>query len=162
VTIRQPVTITAVVTQALRDEIAQELEEAITEIDRRAQQIEFAGKRAISELQVRGDVQVLMQARQQIDREKQRFVEAKQELQRRKDEIAAIADGEEIIRNTTEALVEVKVGDDIRQALRGVDLLVKDGAVIEIRDVPEEDRVAITTTPPEEATSQGDVTIARV
>lgn len=162
VTIRQPVAITAIVTEKLREEINQELQNGADELDQRIQQIDFAAKRALSELQVRGDIQQVMAARQQIDREKQRFVDARDEMLRRKDEVSALEDGTEVVRSTTEAPVEVKLGDNISQILRGVEIVVKDDEVIEIRDVVEEDRVTIAATPTAESGEQGDGVIARV
>ena len=157
VTIRQPVIITAIVTEQLRQEVSAELQEAADEIDKRLQQVEFAAKRVLSELQVRGDIQQVMAARQQIDREKQRYVDAKEELLRRRDEVAALEDGDEVVRNTTEAPVDVKVGDNIKQILRGVEIVVKDDEVIEIRDLAaDETRPIVTATVPGQPVLQGD------
>jgi len=157
VTIRQPVVITAIVTEQLRQEVSAELQEAADEIDKRLQQVEFAAKRVLSELQVRGDIQQVMAARQQIDREKQRYVDAKEELLRRRDEVAALEDGDEVVRNTTEAPVDVKVGDNIKQILRGVEIVVKDDEVIEIRDLAaDETRPIVTVTVPGQPVLQGD------
>jgi len=157
VTIRQPVVITAIVTEQLRQEVSAELQEAADEIDKRLQQVEFAAKRVLSELQVRGDIQQVMAARQQIDREKQRYVDAKEELLRRRDEVAALEDGDEVVRNTTEAPVDVKVGDNIKQILRGVEIVVKDDEVIEIRDLAaDETRPIVTATVPGQPVLQGD------
>jgi hypothetical protein len=53
--------------------------------------------------------------------------------------------------------VDVKVGDNIKQILRGVEIVVKDDEVIEIRDLAaDETRPIVTVTVPGQPVLQGD------
>jgi hypothetical protein len=74
--------------------------------------------------------------RQQIEAEKRRYQQSKDQLIQRQRQVEKLELGAEIIRGTFESDVELKVGDNLQTALRGVEVVVKDDEVVEIREVP--------------------------
>ena len=132
VTIKRNVILRAVVTPQLREEITQELDQAIEEVDQRVQQIDFSTKPYLTELQ-RTNLQQAIAVRKQIEAEKQKHTDLKDALMERKAQIGALQDGEEIIRGTLESFAEVKPGDNLAEILAGVEIVVKDEKVVEIR-----------------------------
>jgi len=75
-----------------------------------------------------------MALRQQIEAEKRRFRQAKDELIQRQRAVAELEEGTEVIRGTLESWAEIAVGGNIQTALRGVEIVVSDDKVIEIRE----------------------------
>lgn len=132
VTIKRNVILRAVVTPQLRQEITQEIDQAIEEVEQRVQQIDFQTKPYLTELQ-RTNLQQAITVRKQIEAEKQKHTDLKDALTERKAQVAALQDGEEIVRGTLESYAEVKQGDNLAEVLAGVEIVVKDDVVVAIR-----------------------------
>jgi hypothetical protein len=135
VVIKRDVIFRAVVTEKLKEQIDEEFKEAIGELDRRITQLDIGARQYVSELQ-RTNIQQAIAVRQQIEAEKRRYQQSKDQLIQRQREVEKLELGAEIIRGTLESQVEVKVGDNLQTALRGVEVVVKDDEVVEIREVP--------------------------
>ena len=75
-----------------------------------------------------------MQARRQIEAERQRHDALKQDIQRQLQEVGKLEIGSEYPRGTVEGVVELKQGDDLVQKLSGSQIVVKDGVIVEIRE----------------------------
>ncbi len=133
VTIKRDVILRAVVTSGLKEQLDDEFSEAIEQIDQRITQLDIGARQYVTELQ-RTDIQQAMAVRQQIETEKRRYRQGKDELIQRQRQVAELEEGTEIIRGTIESWVDVAVGDNIQTALRGVEILVSDDEVIEIRE----------------------------
>jgi hypothetical protein len=123
----------AIVTPKLKQEIAEELEEAAGEVDQRIQQLEFAARPYLSQVQA-GDLTQILQIRRQVEAEKKRQQAVRDELLQRKQQVLELEDGTEVIRGLLEGWVEVEVGDDLTKALAGVEIVTKDNVVVEIRE----------------------------
>jgi len=132
VTIKRNVALRAVVTPALREEITAELDHAMEEVDERIQQIDFSTKPYLTELQ-RTNLQQAIAVRKQIEAEKQKHTDLKDALTERKAQVEALEDGDEIIRGTLESWATLKEGDNMAEVLAGVEVVVKDDLVVEIR-----------------------------
>ena len=132
VSIKRNVVLRAVVTPQLREEITAELDQAIDEVDQRVQQIDFSTKPYLAELQ-RTNLQQAIQVRKQIEAEKTKHTDLREALTERKAQVASLTDGEEIVRGTLESFADVKQGDNLTEILAGVEIVVKDDLVIEIR-----------------------------
>jgi len=132
VTIKRNVVLRAVVTPALREEITAELDHAMEEVDERIQQIDFSTKPYLTELQ-RTNLQQAIAVRKQIEAEKQKHTDLKEALTERKAQVEALEDGDEIIRGTLESWATLKEGDNMAEVLAGVEVVVKDDLVVEIR-----------------------------
>lgn len=133
VTIKRDVILRAIVTEKLKEQLDEEFEEAIGQIDQRITQLDIGARQYITEMQ-RSDIQQAMALRQQIEAEKRRMRQAKDQLIQRQRAIAELELGSEIIRGTLESEAEISVGDNLQTALRGVEIVVKDDEVVEIRE----------------------------
>ncbi|VBB05645.1 ylqd protein [Lucifera butyrica] len=130
-TLKCPVTIKAKVTEELKKHLAAEIQEAIKKADMELQQIEFHGKRLLTE-QARQDAQGLTALRQQIDAEKQKRLDFKNHMLEKLKETAQLEIGAEIVQGTMERLITVSVGDDL-QKLMGMEILLEDGKILAFR-----------------------------
>lgn len=126
-----PVTLKAVVTDTLRAELIDEINEGIEQIDFELQQIEFQGRRALGAVE-RDDLQAAIALRGRIEEEKKKRTEAKTQLSAKVQEVKQLADGSEVPRGNVQALMTVKPGTDLAGMLRA-EMIVKDGIVQEIR-----------------------------
>ncbi|MFO8078778.1 MAG: YlqD family protein [Armatimonadota bacterium] len=133
VTINRDVVLRAIVTEGLKQELDDEFSEAIEQIDQRITQLDVGARQYVTELQ-RSDIQQAMAVRQQIEAEKRRFRQAKDQLIQRQRQVEELEEGTEIVRGTIESHTEVSVGDNIQTALRGVEIVVEDDEIVEIRE----------------------------
>lgn len=131
ITLRVPVTVKAKVTQALKDRILKGTDQALSDIDRESQNLEFQAKRMMTE-QAKIDAQGLISLRARVEEQKQRLASAKAKAQHDKEEAEKLTIGSEIHQGTLEQTVQVKVGDDLEK-LMGTEILLEDGKIISIR-----------------------------
>ena len=132
-TVRRSITIVAIVTEQLKEDLRAEFQEAIDTTQRRIDQMEFQSRRFLSDLQST-DLTQAMAARRQIEAEKRRHEALKQELADQINEVEGLELGSEYPRGTVEGLVEVNVGDDLMKQAAGASILMKDGVIIAIRE----------------------------
>jgi len=132
--LRQEVGLIFIVTEELKNRLLEEFNAASEEVQRQIDQFDFRARHALAELQ-RTDLNRAMAARQQIEAEKQRLAAIKHELQDRRREIEALEIGEEYPRGNIEGFIDVKVGDNLFAKLAGYQLVVKDGSVVQIREL---------------------------
>ena len=130
-TLKCPVTIKAKVTEELKQRLIAETEEALQGVDLKLQQIEFHAKRLLAE-QAKQDAQGLVALRQQIEAEKQKRLEFKNEMLAKLKATQELELGSEIVRGQLERVVDVKVGDDLNKIM-GSEILLEDGKVLAFR-----------------------------
>ena len=130
--VKCPIAIKAKVTEALKNQMAAEIQENIKKADVELQQIDFQGKKILNE-QAKVDVQALPHIQQQIEAEKQKRNEFKSAMVERLKEVAGLEIGSEIMQGTLEQVASVSVGTDLHK-LMSTELLVEDGKVIAIRN----------------------------
>ncbi len=130
--LRQDVGLIFIVTEDLKARLQDEFTAALEEVQRQIEQFDFRARHALAELQ-RADLNRAMAARQQIEAEKRRLEAVKHELQERSKETESLAIGSEYPRGTIEGYVDVTVGDSLFEKLAGIQVVVKDGKVVEIR-----------------------------
>ena len=130
-TLKCPVAIKAKVTEALKTQLAVEIQDAIKKADMDLQQIEFHAKRLMTE-QAKQDPQGLVAIRQQVDAEKQKRFEFKNHMLDKLKDTAQLEIGAEVVQGTLERLITVNVGDDLHKLL-GAEILLEDGKVIAFR-----------------------------
>jgi len=133
ITLRRSIAVRAIVTEALKDELRQELQQVAEEAQRRVDQMETQGRRMLANLQ-RTDLSQAMDARRQIEAERQRHDALKQDIQRQIQEAEKLELGAEYPRGTIEGSVEVQEGDDLLKKLAGSEIVIKDGVIVEIRE----------------------------
>ena len=130
-TLKCPVTIKAKVTEELKQRLIAETEEALQGVELELQQIEFHAKRLLAE-QAKEDAQGLVALRQQIEAEKQKRLEFKNEMLAKLKATQELELGSEIVRGQLERVVDVKVGDDLNKIM-GSEILLEDGKVLAFR-----------------------------
>ncbi len=130
-TLKCPVTIKAKVTEDLKKQLANEIQNNIKKTDLELQQIEFQAKRIMAE-QAKQDMQGLEAVRQQIDAETKKRLDFKNHLVDQLKESGQLEIGAEIVQGTLERIVEIKVGDEMPQIMNA-EILVEDGKIIAFR-----------------------------
>jgi hypothetical protein len=131
-TLKCPVTIKAKVTEDLKKQLANEIQNNIKKTDLELQQIEFQAKRIMAE-QAKQDMQGLEAVRQQIDAETKKRLDFKNHLVDQLKESTQLEIGAEIVQGTLERIVEIKVGDEMPQIMNA-EILVEDGKIIAFRN----------------------------
>ncbi|MBK7837042.1 MAG: YlqD family protein [Candidatus Obscuribacter sp.] len=137
--IRQ-IAVRAIVTENFKNQVASEISRNIQQIDAELQQLEFKGKRAISDIEKRAggvvsnDARVQIETtRNQVEAEKMRLLQLKEEMQGKNQALTELPVGSVVTQFTVENPVEVRIGENIFQRLEGGEILVKDGVIQEIR-----------------------------
>lgn len=131
ITLRIPVAVKAKVTQSLKDRILKNADQALSDIDREMQNLEFQAKRMMTE-QAKIDAQGLISLRAQVEEQKQRLVSARAKAQHDREEAEHLTIDSEIRQGILEQTVVVNVGDDLEK-LMGTEILLEDGKIISIR-----------------------------
>lgn len=137
--IRQ-IAVRAIVTENFKNQVSNEIQRNLQQIDAELQQLEFKGKRAVSEIEKRSqgvmtaDARVQVETiRGQVEQEKMRLLQLKEEMMGQNQALSELPIGSVVTQFTVENPVEVRVGENIFQRLEGGEILVKDGIIQEIR-----------------------------
>lgn len=133
-TLRHDVALVFIVTEELKTSLLLEIDTTAEEVQRQIEQFDFRARQALAEQQ-RADLNRAMVMRQQIEAEKRKMEAVKTELVERRKEVEALEIGAEYQRGGIEGQVEIKVGDNLFEKLAGIQVLVKDSKVIEIRQL---------------------------
>ncbi|MBZ4687132.1 MAG: hypothetical protein PWQ96_375 [Clostridia bacterium] len=133
--ILQPVTIKVKVTENFKMKLANELENALKKVETELQHLDFKIKRINSELE-RKHSEVLAKTRQQLEKQKMINIEKTEKLQENLQTIKNLHDGEEVVQDTVQRIVKVKVGDDFKK-LQSMEILLEDGKIVEFRNYNE-------------------------
>lgn len=131
-TLKCPVTIKAKVTDELKRQMAAEMQDAVKKADLELQQIEFHGKRLMSE-QAKQDAQGLTGLRQQIDAERQKRLDFKTHMLEKIKETSELEVGAEIVQGTMDRVVNISVGDNLHKFMNA-EILLEDGKIIAFRN----------------------------
>ena len=131
ITLKLPVTVKAKVTETLKAELIEEVNSALAAVDQDLQQFDFHTRRMMAEL-AQTDAQALVGLRQQIDGERAKMEQAKENFNERLQAAEKLELGSEILRGQMEQLVTVKVGDDLEKLTRS-EIVVEDGKIIAFR-----------------------------
>lgn len=135
--LKRPVAIKAIVTDKFKGEASKEIQQALQNFDLALQQLEFQGKRAMTDLDKNPDIPNKEQARQnlqmQIEQQRAQINAQKAELLQRLNMISQLEMNSEFLQATVDNYVEVKVGDNLYEKMSNTEVIVKDGIVVEIR-----------------------------
>ena len=130
--VRLPINIKAKVTEKLKRELTNEFTANLKNVEYELEQIEFHGKRMLAE-QAKQDAQGLPALREQIEAERAKRLEAKNELEAKIAATEKLELGAEIMRGNMERVYELKVGDVLDEII-GAEILLEDGKVIAFRE----------------------------
>jgi hypothetical protein len=131
--LNRQVVLKAIVTPKLKESLIAEVNEAIGRVNETQDQLEVQSRRVMLELQ-RTDLNRAMAFRQQLDAEKRRHSDLKEELDERMKEYQALEMGAEFVRGVLEGQVEVQQGDNLAEKLSRAEILTEDDIIREIRD----------------------------
>jgi hypothetical protein len=131
--LNRQVVLKAVVTPQLKESLIAEVQEAIARVNETQDQLEVQSRRVMLELQ-RTDLNRAMAFRQQLDAEKRKHTDLKEELDERLKEYQELEMGTEFVRGVLEGTVEVSQGDNLREKLGQAEILTEDDVIKEIRD----------------------------
>ncbi|MDO4178590.1 MAG: YlqD family protein [Phascolarctobacterium sp.] len=130
-TVRVPVAIKAKVTEDLKTKIVLDLQETIKSMDNDLVQFEAQVKQILN--QAANDLSTLPALREQIEAERTKRTEARQEAADKLQRAQALAIGAEIGHGTLERTVEVGIGTNL-ETLMGAEILTEDGVIIAFRE----------------------------
>lgn len=130
-TVKRPVVVKVKVTEKFKNQMAAEIQETVRKLDAELQQLDFQIKRMVSELEKKNPAGIPA-AKQQVETEKQKRIQAKGKLTEQLKNIGKIAIGSEVVQGTMESITEINVGDDW-QDIMGVEIIICDNKIIEIR-----------------------------
>lgn len=138
--LRRQVIVKAIVTDTFKQQASAELQAALQNVDMNLQQLEFQGKRAISDLEKKGIspagpmlAQQIEQVKAQIDNERNQLMAAKNDMLQKLNIIGQLELNSEFVQAQIDNYVDVKLGDNLYMALTPPEMIVKDGVVVEIR-----------------------------
>ena len=131
--LNRQIVLKAIVTPRLKESLIAEVNEAIERVNETQDQLEVQSRRVMLELQ-RTDLNRAMAFRQQLDAEKRKHSELREELDERLKEYQALEMGAEFVRGVLEGQVEVQQGDNLMAKLSKAEVLTEDDIIREIRD----------------------------
>jgi len=125
----------AIVTEAFKQNLSNELQRAITNIDSQLSQMEAQGKNYLEDLKKKGLMQKAAAFKHQIDEEKNRQSAARADLLMKVEEAKNLQIGSEFVQGPLEGPVDVGIGDNLYKKVGGAEIIVKDGVIQEIRGI---------------------------
>ena len=129
--VKVPVTIKAKVTADLKAKIVAELQENVKAANLDMEQFEFSARRAINEQSNQnGDMVGALQ--EQIEFERNKRLQAKDELEKKLARAEKLELGSEIGHGQLERTVEVEIGSNLEE-LMGAEIVTEDGKIIAFR-----------------------------
>jgi hypothetical protein len=131
--LNRQVVLKAIVTPRLKESLIAEVNEAVERVNETQDQLEVQSRRVMLELQ-RTDLNRAMAFRQQLDAEKRKHSDLKEELEERLKEYQALEMGTEFVRGVIEGQVDVQVGDNLIEKMSRAEILTEDDIIREIRD----------------------------
>lgn len=131
VIVKRPVILKNIVTSDFKTQLTEELQSAIRQVERWLEQEEFQSRRLIAEAQKLNPRRV-EQIREETAQERENQVQALINLRHQLELIKLLENDELFVSGTYDAPVKIEVGDNIRTKLSQVEIIVKDGVVIQI------------------------------
>lgn len=122
--LKRPVVVKARLTESLKKKMAYELQEALRRLDLELKELDFRQKQLSAE---KGGGRV------DLDAERNRRLEQKNELLERLKLLARLQLGTEVVQGSLEGLVEVAPGDSWER-VTGAEIVLEDGVIVEIRN----------------------------
>lgn len=130
-TIKRQVLVRVKVTEDFKKKMASEVQEAVKRLDAELQQLDFQVKRMAAELEKKNPAGIPA-AKQHVENEKQKRVQAKAKLTEQLKNIGKMAIGAEVVQGTLESMTQINVGDDWNDIM-GMEVVICDNKIIEIR-----------------------------
>ena len=134
-TLQRNVVIKVIVTEEFKKYLVGELEKSIKNMDAQLANMETQGKRLVENLKKQGEktVKQVSAIVQQINMEKQQATLAKADIEKKIGEAKELKVGSEFLQGTVHGITTVNAGDILYKKLGGIEVLLKDGVIQEIR-----------------------------
>ncbi|MDR1452605.1 MAG: YlqD family protein [Candidatus Margulisbacteria bacterium] len=134
-TLQRNVVIKVTVTEEFKKYLVGELEKSIKNMDAQLANMETQGKRLVENLKKQGEktVKQVSAIVQQINMDKQQATLAKADIEKKIAEAQELKIGSEFLQGTVQGITTVKAGDNLYKKLGGIEVLLKDGVIQEIR-----------------------------
>lgn len=129
--VKRPVIVTAIVTEALKNEYRQEIEESLRRVEESLKELESQSRRYMLQIP---SADMANAFRRQVEEETRKHDSARKELQDRKAEVDRLVVGERVTYMQLEGYVELNEGDNLRDKLGHAEIVIKDGIIQELRD----------------------------
>ncbi len=135
ISLKRTVTVKVIVTEEFKKYLAEELKMALANLDNQIKQVEDQGKKLVGTLKEQGDsgkkqAQAIV-AQMQTDRSQ--YVQTRSELEKKMKDASLLPLNSEFTQGTLDGQVEVNVGDNLYEKLGGLEIIVKDGVILELR-----------------------------
>lgn len=130
--IQRPIRVKVILTEASRKKLLDNYRQQLQQIQHELKQWQFQGKKLLAEAQ-RKSPEALKLASERISREERGRKEKVEILQFQIKQVENLPDGSEIDFTTVESSIEIKVGDVWDEIMAGVEIILKDGLIHEIR-----------------------------
>ncbi|MFQ6042866.1 MAG: YlqD family protein [Candidatus Poribacteria bacterium] len=131
--VKRPVVVKNVVTENFKQQMIEELGNAIKQIEIRLGQMEFRGRRMIAEIG-KTDQRKVSSLQEELNQEREKQRQLKEELEYKLAEIEKLQIDQIFISGVYDSPVKIEVGDKIMEKLSQAEIIVKDGVVIQIRE----------------------------
>lgn len=131
--VKRPVLIKNVVTENFKNQMIEELSNAIKQIEIRLEQTEFRGRRMIADIGKK-DQRKLSGLQEELKQEREKQRQLKEELEYKLTEIEKLQVGEVFVSGIYDSPVKIDVGDKIMEKLSQAEIIVEDGIVIHIAE----------------------------
>lgn len=132
ISIRQPVAVKFILTELTKQQILTEHRRQIDSLTEELEQLEVQGKQALEQAMAQGG-DAAQQVREQIDQEQNNRLQQREQLMQQIQQIQQLELGTEVQNMNVETSVDVSVGDDWGNIVRGAEIVIKDGIVYQIR-----------------------------
>ena len=133
--LKRVVMVKAIVTEAFKQNLAKELDRAIANLDNQVGQMEERGKSYLEDLKKKGLMQKAAAFKHQLDDERARQTASKSDLLMKTEEAKGLQLNTEFVQGPLEGPVVVKIGDNLYKKIGGAEIIVKDGIILEIREL---------------------------
>jgi hypothetical protein len=139
ITLKRNINVKAVVTPRLQEEANAQLQQGLAQIDNQIQQLEFQGRRAISDIERTSVMplgpevqQQIASIRNQVEQQKSEMLGQKNQLLQQMNQVATWEMGQEIVQGQIESFFTIQEGDNLVGRMN-VEILLNDGVIKEIR-----------------------------
>lgn len=132
VNIMVPVNIKAKLTEKLKNRMIERMEEDLRNIDLELQQIDFEEQKAAGQIP-QDDFQQMQMMRAHFGQVREERQNVRAQIAGQLETTKKLVLGAEIVQHQTNRIVELKIGDNIRD-IHNLEVLVEDDVVVAIRD----------------------------
>ncbi len=131
--VKRPVVIKNVVTENFKRQMIEELGNAIKQIEIRLEQMEFRGRRMMSDLRKK-DQRRVSGLQEELNQEREKQGQLKEELEYKLTEIEKLQINDVFVSGVYDSPVKIEVGDKIMEKLSQAEIIIKDGVVIQVAE----------------------------